>query len=305
MNPITLYNSTFSARKSGTTNANTVYISGMIGGGFSDEDTTAMSAVSALNSVESDIIEISINSPGGSVMDGYVIANHIRTLRHTGKTVNCTITGMAASIAAYITTACNTVKMHRDAVFMIHRTSACVSGRADELRSEAETLDKLNSQITQAYIERTGLPPEELEKLMVGVTGDGTVMNAEEAKKYNFIDEILTLTAKGENAMAKVKNAVEVTEEVKPAAEEIKVTEEVKNEGETIEVIEKEEPHEDPEEVVVLKNELQELKNELAELKKTCNELKKIAENAKNFQNKMAPIAAAPISQNLSKRAIR
>lgn len=308
MNPVTLYNSTFAARtaKSGS---NTVYISGNIGGGFADDDTTALKAMEDLNSVAEDVIEILINSPGGSVMEGYAIANHIRTLRHTGKTVNCTIIGMAASIAAYITTACDTVRMHRDAIFMIHRTFANVSGRADELRAEAETLDKLNAQIFAAYIEKTGMDPEKLTALMCGTTGDGTVLNAAEAKEYKFIDEIIqtkTEKAKGEPTMAKAKNAVEATEEIKPATEEVKVTKEVKNEDPTTEVIKKEEEHKDPEEVVILKEQLENLKNELAELKKTCNELKTIAENAKNFQNKMAPVATAPISQNLNaKRAIR
>ena len=47
-----------------------------------------------------DTLEIEINSPGGSIFDGYTIYNEIRSLRDRGVEVTATIIGMAASMAS-------------------------------------------------------------------------------------------------------------------------------------------------------------------------------------------------------------
>lgn len=56
-----------------------------------------------------DVLDIEINSPGGSVFDGYTIYNEIGSLRSRGVVVNARITGMCASMASVIAMACDKV----------------------------------------------------------------------------------------------------------------------------------------------------------------------------------------------------
>jgi ATP-dependent protease ClpP protease subunit len=53
-----------------------------------------------------DVLEIEINSPGGSVFDGYTIYQEIQSLKDRGVVVNATITGMAASMACRYSACC-------------------------------------------------------------------------------------------------------------------------------------------------------------------------------------------------------
>ncbi len=56
-----------------------------------------------------DVLDIEINSPGGSVFDGYTVYQEIKSLQDRGVVINATITGMAASMASVICMACNKV----------------------------------------------------------------------------------------------------------------------------------------------------------------------------------------------------
>jgi len=62
-------------------------------------------------------ITLHINSPGGSVFSAVAIAN---TLKNHKAKVTANIDGLAASAATIITSACDTVRMPKNALFMIH-----------------------------------------------------------------------------------------------------------------------------------------------------------------------------------------
>lgn len=129
-------------------------------------------------------ITLHINSPGGSVFSAVAIAN---TLKNHKAKVTANIDGLAASAATIITSACDTVRMPKNALFMIHNPITFAYGNNQEMQKTVEMLDKVKNSIIETYLNKTKTDKETLSELM----DNETWMNAEEAKEYGFIDEIL------------------------------------------------------------------------------------------------------------------
>lgn len=136
-----------------------------------------------------DVLDIEINSPGGSVFDGYTIYQEIKSLRDRGVIVNAIITGMAASMASVICMACNKVSMVPHGRMMIHDASSNAYGNSEELRKTADLLDGVSADIANIYAEKTGESPEK----MRGMMKKETWMNAKDALDQKFIDEIIDI----------------------------------------------------------------------------------------------------------------
>ena len=120
-----------------------------------------------MNSAENavDVLELEINSPGGSVFDGYTIYQEIKSLRDRGVTVNATITGMAASMASVICMACDKISMVKHGRMMIHDASSMTQGNAEQLRKTADLLDGISENIAEIYADKTGMDKEEIREI--------------------------------------------------------------------------------------------------------------------------------------------
>ena len=129
-------------------------------------------------------ITLHINSPGGSVFSAVAIANILKN--HKAK-VTANIDGLAASAATIITSACDTVRMPKNALFMIHNPITFAYGNNQEMQKTVQMLDKVKNSIIETYLNKTKTDKETLSELM----DNETWMNAEEAKEYGFVDEIL------------------------------------------------------------------------------------------------------------------
>jgi ATP-dependent Clp protease protease subunit len=134
-----------------------------------------------------DVLDIEINSPGGSVFDGYTIYREIKSLRDRGVTVNVTITGMAASMASVIAMAADKISIVKHGRMMIHDASSAAQGNAESLRKTAELLDGISDDIAGIYAERTGIDKEEIREMMKRETW----MTARESIANGFVDEVL------------------------------------------------------------------------------------------------------------------
>lgn len=133
-----------------------------------------------------DVLEIEVNSPGGSVFDGYTIYHEIKSLQDRGVTVNATITGMAASMASVICMACDKVSIVPHGRMMIHDASSGASGNAEQLRKTADLLDAISGEIADIYAERTRSSADEIREMMKRETW----MNAKESVANGFADDI-------------------------------------------------------------------------------------------------------------------
>jgi ATP-dependent Clp endopeptidase proteolytic subunit ClpP len=134
-----------------------------------------------------DTLEIEINSPGGSVFDGFTIYQEIKSLRDRGVVVNATITGMAASMASVICMACDHVAIVPHGRMMIHDASNTVAGNADYLRKSADLLDSISADLANIYAAKTGKPADEIRTMMKAETW----MNASESVANGFADTVL------------------------------------------------------------------------------------------------------------------
>lgn len=131
-----------------------------------------------------DTLDLEIHSPGGSVMDGYVLYNAIMDMRGRGVYVTAHVT-LAASMASVIAMAADKIIMRKGARIMIHEASAVTQGDAAEHANRAELLENLSDEIAGIYADRSGRPKEDMRKLMLRETW----LNADDAIELGLADE--------------------------------------------------------------------------------------------------------------------
>jgi ATP-dependent Clp protease protease subunit len=130
---------------------------------WDDTDVTASGFKDDLESMGNiEVLNIYINSPGGSVFEGQSIYSQLK--RHKA-IKNVYIDGISASIASVISM-CGNVYMPKNAMIMVHNASAFAEGNSEDFRALADTLDKVNQTIVEVYIEKTGLPEDKIKELM-------------------------------------------------------------------------------------------------------------------------------------------
>lgn len=127
-------------------------------------------------------VTLRINSPGGCVSEGFAIINAMQ--RHGQVSVE--IDGIAASIASAIAVSGRRVSIAENALLMIHAPWMFTEGNADELRRNADTLDKFGDQLRDIYIRKSGASKATVERWMAGETW----FTADEALTAGLVDEI-------------------------------------------------------------------------------------------------------------------
>ena len=156
---------------------------GDIAESFWGDTISAKEVTEYLADLDVENINVYINSNGGVVDTAIAINNALR--RHKAK-VTVNIDGIAASAATLITCAGDTVRMPKNALFMIHNPSTIAMGDSEEMRKQADVLEKYKNSITETYLQKVNIDKEKLSELM----DNETWLNAEEALEYGFIDEI-------------------------------------------------------------------------------------------------------------------
>jgi ATP-dependent Clp endopeptidase proteolytic subunit ClpP len=144
---------------------------------------TAKQFAADLKKLKGQHIDLRINSVGGSVIEGAAIFNALK--RHKGG-LTVHIDGLAASMASVIAMAGEETRIAENALLMIHNPWSMTMGDADDLRKEADVLDKLKATLVNAYVRKTGQPRAAIEQMM----DDETWMDATEALEHGFVDEI-------------------------------------------------------------------------------------------------------------------
>lgn len=133
-------------------------------------------------------IRIFINSPGGSIYDGYGILDTMASLKSDVAT-NCT--GLAASFGAMILSCGKRGK--RTALphsrIMIHQPSGGVKGKATDIAIEYKEIMALKRELAEILAQRSGQP---VEKVMEDMENDNW-MTAVEAKDYGLIDSVIDI----------------------------------------------------------------------------------------------------------------
>lgn len=108
-------------------------------------------------------LRVEIHSYGGSVVVGKAI--HDKLAEHPANKT-AVIYGICASAATYPALACQTVRIPANSFFLIHNSSGCCYGEADDMRSMADMLDIADESIANLYAARTGKSVDEIFAIM-------------------------------------------------------------------------------------------------------------------------------------------
>ena len=136
-------------------------------------------------------ISLYINSPGGSVSDGFGIVD---TMNYIKCPVTTICVGMAASMGAVLLTCGEKGKRFAtpNAEILIHQPliggqGGGISGQATEIKIHADQMIKTREKINKLLSERTGQPIDVIER----DTERDHYMTAQEALAYGLIDGIM------------------------------------------------------------------------------------------------------------------
>jgi ATP-dependent Clp protease protease subunit len=143
-------------------------------------------------------INVYINSYGGEVAEGLAIYNALK--RHKAK-VTTYCDGFACSIASVIFMAGEERVMNEASMLMIHNAWTWASGNAEQLRKQADDLEKITQASVEAYKAHSSLSEEEIKALMDAETW----ILPEEALSYGFATKIEKTEKEKANQNALVK----------------------------------------------------------------------------------------------------
>jgi ATP-dependent protease ClpP protease subunit len=144
---------------------------------------TAKGLADDLRELDTDELDVHLNSPGGDIFDGLAIYQALKD--HKAK-VTIRVDGLAASIASVIMMAADRIVMAPKASVMIHDGWSVACGNAADLRKLADLLDKQSEIIASVYADRSGQPADFWRDRM----RDETWYNADEALAAGLVDEI-------------------------------------------------------------------------------------------------------------------
>lgn len=132
-------------------------------------------------------IHFYINSPGGSVADGFAIYD---TMNYVKCDVATYCIGMAASMGAFLLAGGQKGKRFvlPNAEIMIHQPSGGAKGQATEIEIVAKQIVRTKERLNRILSENTGQP---IEKVAADTERDNW-MSAEEALEYGLVDKIIT-----------------------------------------------------------------------------------------------------------------
>ncbi len=131
-------------------------------------------------------IQMYINSPGGSVIDGLGIYD---TMQYVNPDVATICTGLAASMGAVLL--CAGVKGKRTCLkharVMIHQPSGGMSGQFTDMEISYNLIKTLKRELYMIMAEHTG---QDVDKIESDCDRDNW-MTANDAKEYGLVDEVL------------------------------------------------------------------------------------------------------------------
>ena len=157
-----------------------------------------------------DDIAVYLNSPGGEVFEGQAI--HTLLANHKAK-IHVRVDGLAASIASVIMMAGDEISIPKNAMVMIHRASGIAFGDASSMRETANTLEKIEGSIRQAYMRHVDIDEDKLTEMM----NEETWMTGEEAVELGFAHVLLEsapITNRFDISAMKFRNTPETLLEV-------------------------------------------------------------------------------------------
>ncbi|WP_458068642.1 ClpP-like prohead protease/major capsid protein fusion protein [Rhodanobacter sp. BL-MT-08] len=154
-----------------------------------DQSVSAVDVVGQLDALplNTQQINVRINSIGGSVTDGLAIYNALK--RHPANVV-AVVEGVAMSVASLIAMAADEVQMPPTSVMMIHAPWGIASGNSAEMREYADTLDTFALAMAAAYAAKSGMSADDVVAQVLD--GADHFYTGEQAVAAGFADTLIT-----------------------------------------------------------------------------------------------------------------
>ncbi|MGN1061434.1 MAG: ClpP family protease [Candidatus Coproplasma sp.] len=135
---------------------------------------------------EERIITLQINSPGGSVTDGFAIYDTLNYVEAKIRTVGI---GMCASMGAFLLSAGSYGMRSATAncEILIHQPLGGASGQASDIIIAADHIKRTRDRLNRILSENTGKPIKTIQK----DTDRDYIMTADEAMSYGLIDRVI------------------------------------------------------------------------------------------------------------------
>lgn len=131
-------------------------------------------------------ITLFINSPGGAVDSALMLIDVMKT---SNIPVDTFVTGMAASCGIITAMAGERRYASWTSQLMSHQYAAGSRGKEHELYGRVKSFEHTSKWMVEHYKKCTGLTEKKIRKHLLGPTD--VWLNAEEAKEFNIIDEVV------------------------------------------------------------------------------------------------------------------
>ena len=140
---------------------------------------------------ETAAVTIYINSPGGSISDGFAIYDVMNKVKCPIITI---CTGMAASMAAFLLSSGTKGKRYAlpNSTIMVHQPLGGVQGQATDIAIMANRIISLKHKMYNILAQNTGMEYKDVAQ----ACDRDTYLSPEEAAQLGFIDEIIASTPK-------------------------------------------------------------------------------------------------------------
>jgi len=149
------------------------------------------SFINELKAIDAPVINLRINSPGGSVFAARAMEQALRD--HPAKIV-AHIDGYSASAASFLMMAADEIVISQGAMVMIHKAWTMAYGNADDLIQTATCWKRSTATLVDTYASRTAKDPKQISDWMAAETW----FTAQEAVDAGFADRIAETKAKAQ-----------------------------------------------------------------------------------------------------------
>lgn len=147
-------------------------------------DLNAATFRDALNSITAPQLTVKINSPGGSVFDGFAMFEDLR--QHKAR-VRVEVTGLAASAASLLAMAGDEIAIAENGFMMIHEAWSVAIGSKRDMAKTNRLLGQIDKRLAKTYAVRTGADLDAVADMM----DDETWFDSEDAVEAGFADSII------------------------------------------------------------------------------------------------------------------
>lgn len=131
--------------------------------------------------------EVIFFSPGGDIISGMALFDHLRWLSSVGHKITTGMTGMAASMGGILMQAGDHRWASGESWYLIHRASFGAGGKTFEVEDEVEWVKRIEKRIIKIFTTRTHLTEAKIKR---NWDRKDWWIDADQALEFGLVDEI-------------------------------------------------------------------------------------------------------------------